>query len=58
MPNWIDDEGFNWFGILECKRCLSRFKTDKRGEVPAHDCLGERYDSVSDGSEHHFPRKL
>jgi len=39
MPNWTDDDGFNWFGKLSCKRCLAVFKAEK-GEVPVHECLG------------------
>jgi len=58
MPNWTDDEGYNWFGKLECKRCLVRFDHDKNGEIPAHDCIGGRYCSVSIGAEHHLPKKL
>jgi len=53
MPNWIDDEGYNWYGKLECKRCLGRFDTDKDGEVPTHRCLGGWYKSESYGGLWH-----
>ena len=39
MPNWTDEEGNNWFGKLECKRCLDTFDTDQQGEIPVHKCL-------------------
>lgn len=54
MPNWIDDEGYNWFGKLQCKRCSGRFDAVK-GEIPVHDCIGGRYKSASYGSEYHVP---
>lgn len=58
MPSWTDDEGYNWFNKLECKRCLQRFGVDKRGEVPVHDCIGGRYRSESDVGEYHYPVRV
>ena len=55
MPNWTDDERFNWFKILECKRCLGRFDEDDRGEIPEHECLGGIYRSESSYYEYHYP---
>lgn len=57
MPNWTDDEGRNWFGKLECKRCLQIFEAGPDGEIPVHDCLGGRYRSESSGGEYHYPVK-
>jgi hypothetical protein len=58
MPSWTDEEGYNWFNKLECKRCLQRFDADKRGEVPVHDCIGGRFRSDSDAIEHHYPVRV
>jgi hypothetical protein len=53
MPNWTDENGYDWFSKLECKRCLQRFETDDQGEVPPHDCIGGRWRSVSGGGFWH-----
>ena len=58
MPNWTDDEGFSWFGVLECKRCLNRFKADENNEVPVHDCIGGLYYSASSDGKYHYPVKV
>lgn len=59
MPNWTDDEGYNWYGMLECQRCLGRFKSDSRGEVSVHECLdGELYTSETIAGAHHTPKKV
>jgi len=55
MPNWTDENGYSWFNKLECKRCLDRFDTDERGEIPEHDCLDGRWKSESVFPEHHMP---
>lgn len=55
MPNWIDENGFNWFGKLECKRCLKIFKSDKNGEIPIHKCLDGYYKSGTVNDVHHSP---
>jgi hypothetical protein len=55
MPNWTDESGFSWFGILECKRCLGRFETTKSGEIPPHKCHGGIYESKSSCGEYHYP---
>lgn len=39
MPNWTDDEGYNWFSKLECPRCLRRLDEDARGEMSDHECI-------------------
>ena len=54
MPNWTDENGTSHYGKLDCKRCLSEFETDYRGEVPFHTCLGgETWTSISTRGEHH-----
>lgn len=54
MPNWTDDEGFSWFGKLQCKRCLRVFDADKEGEVPTHACTGGLlFRSTTIIGEHH-----
>lgn len=56
MPNWTDDDGVDWFGKIECKRCLSVFNSNEEGEVPIHQCLGGKYyTSGYDGLVHHYP---
>jgi hypothetical protein len=60
MPSWTDETGFSWFGVLECKRCLGRYRaaTDKSGDsnVPVHRCLGgELWTSVSEYGTHYVP---
>ena len=56
MPSWTDDEGFNWFNKLECKRCLSVFESNNKGEVPIHQCVdGKYYTSGYVNSVHHYP---
>ena len=47
--------GSNWFGMLQCRRCLKRFKADVDGEVPVHECIGGLYRSVSDVGVYHIP---
>ncbi len=55
MPSWTDENGYDWFGKLECKRCLQRFDAVD-GEVPVHDCLGGRFTSGTDETgTHHTP---
>jgi hypothetical protein len=54
--NTIDETGYDWFMMLECKRCLCRFDVDKNGEVPVHDCIGGRYTSETKNGEHHLPK--
>jgi hypothetical protein len=57
-PSWTDETGYDWFGKLECKRCLQRFDAVD-GEVPVHECVGgELFKSASDGREHHFPVRV
>lgn len=61
MPNWIDEDGFNWFNKLECKRCLRIFDISKAGEIPEHECHGWICKSASDGFENHqvvYVRKI
>lgn len=54
MPNWTDENGVSHFGKLECKRCLSEFEADYRGEVPFHACLGgQTWTSISTRGEYH-----
>lgn len=62
MPNWTDDSGFSWFGILECQRCGGRYeaitkeetlkKKRKRageiGEIPEHKCIDGIWTSETD----------
>lgn len=54
MPSWTDEEGYDWYGKLECKRCLRRMTAD-HGEVPPHDCLGGRWASQSYTEVMHVP---
>lgn len=56
MPSWTDENGYDWFNKLECKRCLQRFDA-VNGEVPEHDCLGGRFKSGPDpnGTTNHTP---
>lgn len=37
MPNWIDENGKNTFGIKSCKCCLKEFKT--LDLIPPHRCI-------------------
>jgi hypothetical protein len=58
MPNWSDENGLDWFGKLECKRCLRVFTADKQGEVPAHQCLGGWFASASGDDVWHYPIRV
>jgi len=58
MPNWSDENGVDWFGKLECKRCLHTFSADKNGEVPAHLCLGGWFASASSDDVWHYPVRV
>ena len=54
MPNWTDEDGKNWYGKLECKRCLNVFE-HVNGEVPIHKCIDGYYKSEYVNGVHHYP---
>jgi hypothetical protein len=55
MPSWIDEGGYNWYGKLECKRCLCRFDADESGQIPEHDCIRGRYKSENQDEVYYVP---
>lgn len=60
MPSWTDENGKDYFGLLQCKMCLTYFKYDeKTGEVPAHKCIdGELWTSAYVNGTCHDPVKV
>jgi hypothetical protein len=58
MPNWTDENGYNWFGKIECKRCLQRFDGNSDpavgGSVPIHRCVGGYFTSKNTTNEFGF----
>ena len=59
MPNWIDEEGYDWYGKIECKRCFRRFKyvvVNRSEEVPLHACHDGWFTSEHDGVFHNAPK--
>lgn len=59
MPSWTDEGGNDWFGKLQCKRCLQKFDAVE-GEVPIHRCHGGWFTSKTTRNEfgfatHHDP---
>ena len=55
MPNWVDEEGYDWHGKIQCGRCLQRFDEEK-GEVPLHPCHGGWFTSYHDGTAYYVPK--
>ena len=55
MPNWVDENGYNWFGKIECKRCYERFDGNsdpaEGGSVPIHKCVGGYFTSQNTTNE-------
>jgi hypothetical protein len=41
MPSWIDEDGFDWFGKVNCKRCFEIFESKGCGPPPHQCCDGK-----------------